>query len=348
MTSLMVKIFLGLIMGLGFGYALQRGRYCVNTAFRDITLIKDSTLLRAWALGLVVQMVGVNLLATFGVLTLDRAPFFWMANIVGGFLFGIGMVLAGGCASGTCYRTGEGMLGSMIAFLGFGIATVATDVGFLSPIQRYLRETTLQVRGETPDLANLFGVNPWIIIVVVVIPVTLWLVRASRSQYRSSGWQWQTTGLIIGAISVIAWLSSTATGRNYGLSVTGPIRSLFRYLFEGDVAFLDWGTFMLIGLLIGAGIGAYLYGESKLRLPKPSRILQSLGGGLLMGFGAQVAGGCTIGHSFTGLSVLAVSSLMTTIFIVLGAWTMVYFLFMRPAEVQARVPERKSVLELEA
>lgn len=320
-------VFSGLVVGVAFGYGLQRGRFCVNTAIRDILLIKDSTLFRAWTTAILVQMVGVHLLASFGILRLNMAPYFWVATITGGFVFGVGMVLAGGCASGICYRTGEGMIGAMLALFGFATTTVATNSGPLKPAQAFLRQWLLHP-GEEASLPGLFPVNPWIVIGPIVVLGGIWLVRSGESSHQK-GWKWQFTGTVLGIVGVLAWLTSTATGRNYGLSITGPVRTLFGYLTRGDLNLIDWGSFMLAGLLIGAFLSSYLYDEWKLRTPEPKRIFQSLGGGILMGFGAQVAGGCNIGHGFTGLSVLALSSITATLFIVLGAWTTAYLLFMR-------------------
>lgn len=320
-------VFSGTLVGMAFGYGLQRGRFCVNTAFRDILLIKDSTLFRAWVTGVLVQMIGVHLLASLGVLKLNMAPYFWVATIVGGFVFGVGMVVAGGCASGICYRTGEGMMGAMLALFGFAATTVATDTGVLSPAQTFLRQWVLYSGGQA-SLSGLLSPNPWIIIGPVAFLCGIWLFRSGRSTHQT-GWQWQVTGSLLGIVGMVAWIASTATGRNYGLSITGPARVTFSYLINGDLNLIDWGSFMLVGLLIGANLSAYFYGELKLRTPRPKRMLQSLGGGILMGFGAQVAGGCNIGHGFTGLSVLALSSITATLFIILGAWTTVYLLFMR-------------------
>ncbi len=94
--DLLLTAVLGLGIGLPFGYALQRGRFCLNSAFRDILLAKDLTLLRAWLLALLVQMVGVHLFAGLGWIELVRAPFWWQAALVGGFIFGWGMALSGG------------------------------------------------------------------------------------------------------------------------------------------------------------------------------------------------------------------------------------------------------------
>jgi hypothetical protein len=64
-------------------------------------------------------------------------------------------------------------------------------------------------------------------------------------------------------------------------------------------------------------------------------MLQAGGGGIVMGVGAQIAGGCNIGHSMTGMSVLSLGSVVTTIGILLGAWVMAYILFIRPMAAQS-------------
>ena len=325
------KLILGLIVGFALGYALQRGRFCVNTAFRDVVFVKDSTLLRAWAFAGLIQLVGVTALRSIGYFeSIEIPPFFIWASIVGGFIFGTGMVIAGGCASGTCYRVSEGMLGSLMALIVFGITAVATDVGVLNPLQQALRSVRIDVNGAPATIDGALGVNTWVIVVPLVVLVGFWLLRGRKTTYHSHGWTWPITGAVIGLVGIAAWITSTATGRPFGLSITGPIRTWFRYIVEGDNSYLDWGAFMLIGLFVGAYAGAKLFAERKLRVPKPEKVVQSLVGGALMGFGAQVAGGCNIGHSFTGMSVLSVASLVTTVSIVLGGWTAVTIMFAPP------------------
>ena len=320
----------GVIIGLAFGYALQRGRFCTNTGFRDILLVRDSTLFRAWALAVVIQLVGVTTLASLGLLPTTAPPFWWAANILGGLVFGVGMVLAGGCSSGTCYRVGEGLAGSLLALIAFGIGIVMMDRGALAPVQEALRASVVSVEGEAMTLANMFGLSAWWIVVPIVLLTVIWFLRSGRSGYRSGGWEWQAAGIALGLIATAAWLASTASGRNFGLSMTGPLRTWFGVLFEGGAA-IDWGSMLIVGLLLGALLSALANREWRWRVPKGERLLQSSFGGLLMGLGAQLAGGCTIGHSLTGLSVLSVGSLVSTLSILLGAWAMAYWLFVRPS-----------------
>lgn len=97
MSSLWKMLILGFPVGLAFGYVLQRGRFCMNSALRDIGLNKDLTLFRAYVLALLVQMVAVRAVAATGLYTLEAvAPFFWQGTLMGGFIFGVGMSFAGG------------------------------------------------------------------------------------------------------------------------------------------------------------------------------------------------------------------------------------------------------------
>jgi len=328
-------ILSGLVVGLAFGYGLQRGRFCSNTGFRDILLTADSTMFRAWALAVLVQLVGVTALSTSGFLPVTVPPFWWAANLLGGLTFGVGMVLAGGCSSGTCYRVGEGLAGSLLALIAFGAGLLIMSGGALAPLERALQGSVVSADGESLTLANLLGVNPWLVVVPLAIAVGWWLVRSGASKYRSGGWSWQVSGAALGVIGIAAWLSSAATGRVYGLSMTGPMRVWFEGIFQGGLA-LDWGAFLIVGLFLGAFLSALSHGEARWRVPKGDRLMQSIIGGLLMGFGAQLAGGCTIGHSLTGLSVLSVASVVTTVSIIGGAWATSWWMFMRPVRQMQR------------
>src|SRR5512142_731439 len=111
MASTASFILSGLIIGAAFGFVLQRGRFCMNSAYREV-LFGDYTLLRAYLLAVVVAMIGANLIEDLDWLRhmgetgavvageLERQAFVPWANIIGGYVFGMGIVLAGGCGSG--------------------------------------------------------------------------------------------------------------------------------------------------------------------------------------------------------------------------------------------------------
>ena len=286
---------------------------------------------KAWALAVIVQMAGVTLLSGLGYMPISVPPFWWAANIAGGLMFGVGMVLAGGCSSGTCYRVGEGMAGSVLALTGFGLGILLADRGALAPVEQFLRADIVSVGGDQVTLANIIGINPMWVGLAIPAAVGFWLWRGGPGNrgYASGGWAWHLSGFALGAIGIAAWLSSSSVGRECGLSMTGPLRTWFVLAFTGE-NYLDWGSVMIAGLIAGSFVAAWSHRELRWRVPRGARMLQAGGGGIIMGVGAQIAGGCNIGHSLTGLSVLSVASAVTTISILLGAWVMAYLLFIRP------------------
>lgn len=342
---MILTVILGLAVGVPLGYALQRGGFCMNTAFRSILFEKDLSLFRAYILVLLINLVAVNVLNELAVINISIAPFFWPAVIVGGLIFGAGMVLAGGCTSGTWYRAGKGMIGSILALLGFAAGATAMRYGVLRPVMEKLREPVLDVYGAEATLVNIIPIDSgwvqWVLIAVIVAAAGWWLARAPQEKFRI-GWSWQRTGLVIGGLSVAAWLASGATYRDYGLSFTQPTISLVRYLLNGDSGGINWATFLVLGVPAGAFLAAKVTGELSLRLPSPSRLLQQFGGGIVMGLGASLAGGCNIGHGITGVSALAVSSIVATLFTILGVWGTTYLIFSRAKQAVAGQAEIKN------
>jgi hypothetical protein len=206
----------------------------------------------------------------------------------------------------------------------------------LQPLQDVLRSNVIFVGGEQATLANVIGINPLWVGLGIPVAVGFWLWRggAGNRQYASGGWAWHISGFTLGAIGIAAWLSSSSVGREFGLSMTGPIRTWFVLVLSGE-NYLDWGSVMIAGLIVGSFVAAWAHKELRWRAPRGSRMLQAGGGGIIMGVGAQIAGGCNIGHSMTGMSVLSLGSVVTTFSILLGAWLMAYILFIRPMAAQS-------------
>ncbi|CAH0316002.1 hypothetical protein SRABI133_05141 [Peribacillus simplex] len=108
---------------------LQRGGFCVVGAYRDLILAKDGRMLLATFIVIALQSIGVYALNDTGVIQFGNDGFPWLGTIVGGLTFGIGMVLAGGCTTGTRYRAGEGMIGSWVALFGYMLGAAMTKYG---------------------------------------------------------------------------------------------------------------------------------------------------------------------------------------------------------------------------
>ena len=325
----MVSIVSGLIVGFVGGYALQRGGFCMHSAFRSIVFEKDHSILRTWMLILAVNIPVLLLLEQFGVIFPARAPFTPVAGLVGGLVFGVGMVLAGGCVSGTWYRASKGMTGSLVALVGFAAGGLMMTQGVFAPARVSAMGFELSIAGEEASLYNLptvfspglfpgFGLR-WIVALVVVVPLAVYLLRAPKSRF-AIGWPWYLTGAVLAVVAVAAWYFSSLEYRDYGLSIVQQTNSISSLLLLGDGAGINWASWFLIGLVPGAFAAAWKSGDLSLRVPSAARLVQNLGGGVLMGLGANLAGGCNIGHGITGVSVLSIGSIWATATTMAGVW----------------------------
>jgi uncharacterized membrane protein YedE/YeeE len=214
----------GILLGLAIGFVLQRGRMCMNTAFRDAIFIQDLTLFRAYLIALIIMIIGSNILNDMGVLTLAVQPFYPLANIIGGYVFGLGMVLTGGCGSGVWYKVGEGQFNAVVAVMGFFMGIHATATGVLSPVYRLIKSVRVPVAGHKfPTLWHIFGEGAaikWAVIAVVVIGIGIFVLKGKPfSAGKQKGFTWPVTGILLGILGVVAfWAAAVWEGFPRGLS----------------------------------------------------------------------------------------------------------------------------------
>jgi len=330
----------GLIIGAIFGFILQRGRFCMNSAFRDILLLKEYKLAKAVTISLAVLMVGFAIFAFGGIIDLNPRPFKPLAAIVGGLIFGIGMVLAAGCASGTTYRVGEGMLGSFVAAIGLTGGALMTAAGPLFEAKNTLQDIDL---GQI----TLFGefdttLTPvWMIIVGIVGLVLMfyfWGWPAIKKKREANepmikmenfkeatfkkGWPWWVTGIAIGIILTAGYIASNGV-----VGITGGWMDISQWFTTSNI--MVWAGFIIFGIILGSFLSAYIGGEFKFRVPKDGfTLVKQFIGGLLMGFGAVTASGCNVTNILGGVPQLSLHSIIVGAFIVIGCWLAAYLLFM--------------------
>nr|6LEP_A Chain A, Sulf_transp domain-containing protein [Spirochaeta thermophila] len=328
-------IWTGLLVGFLFGIVLQRGRICFNSAFRDVLLFKDNYLFKLAVFTLALEMILFVLLSQVGLMQMNPKPLNLVGNIIGGFVFGLGMVLAGGAASGVTYRVGEGLTTAWFAALFYGLGAYATKSGafswwlswvgqFKSPLS--VEESAYYVKGAGPTISSVLGLNPWIPALVIAALFILWAF-GTKTTSRETKFNWKIASVCLALVAGLGFITSTLSGRKYGLGITGGWINLFQGFLTNSP--LNWEGLEIVGIILGAGVAAAVAGEFKLRMPKnPVTYLQVGIGGLLMGIGAVTAGGCNIGHFLTGVPQLALSSWLASIFFILGNWTMAWILFL--------------------
>ncbi len=134
-----------------------------------------------------------------GLVEVPVRPFRWLANILGGLLFGVGMILSGGCSGSTWYRVGEGAIGAWVILLGFAMGATTANVGALAPLRSWLqsRELELRLGDAPPTLPSALGLPPWLVIAVLGAAALIWLARGPREPEHGK-WAWPLTGAAVG------------------------------------------------------------------------------------------------------------------------------------------------------
>lgn len=338
-------IFTGLFCGVLLGFVMQRGRFCLTGGFRDMLIAKNNRMFYALLIAICVQSVGVFALIQMGMLSYNAGAFPWLGTIAGGFVFGLGIVYAGGCATGTWYRAGEGLIGSWVALVTYMVMSAIMR----SPHATSLNQTLKTYSTEHNSIPETFGLSVWPLIAVLVT-VTVWVVsrelrkpklKVASLPPRRSGlahllfekrWHPFVTAILIGLIALLAWPLSEATGRMFGLGITSPTANILQYLVGGDSNTLNWGVFLVLGIFLGSFIAAKASREFRVRAADVGTTLRSGFGGLLMGFGASIAGGCSIGNGLVMTAMLTWQGWIGLVFMILGVWTASWILYVRPQQ----------------
>ena len=338
MAISLVDIFLALIIGLATGLVLQRGRICANTAFRNLLLIKNSELASVLIITVLVEIIGYQILELLpgSKFVSNPIPFSVLLLPLGAFIFGLGTVIAGGCAGGTCYRIGEGSLKSLLAFVGFGFGVGILVINPFKDIVDNLRtDTDWVIEGQIPSLELFLPRWVWSIIALVLLSILILVQfrKTSRLSHLRPTWTPVISGVLLGLLGIGARITSTPTGRAFGFSTTDGIGELFQAL-AGIVNLVEpetigWAGFFIIGLIGGSFVSSLMIKEFKLKVPNTKDIIKFTGGGFILGIGAMLALGCNFGHILGGIPELGISSIIATIFMILGNWCASFIVYKR-------------------
>lgn len=311
----------GLAVGGLFGAAAQRSRFCLRAATIEAGRGEPGERLGVWLVSFATALFGVQLLMAVG--AIDGSSIRVLATrgslsgaVLGGAIFGFGMVLARGCPSRLLVLTGQGNLRSLLSGLVFAVAAQASIVGILSPLRTELAGLWT-IDGRHLDIAAMAIGRP-----IGFVLAILWLVPAAALIWRRNiGGARLAAAIVAGAAIVLGWLLT------YSLSLSSfdplPIKSI---TFSGPSAhalmvflgpperLIDFDTGLIAGVFLGSFLAAYQAGELKLEgFEGGLSMRRYLFGALMMGFGAMLAGGCAVG-SVSNAVVLASTGWVALIF----------------------------------
>lgn len=318
-----------LIIGVLFGFLLQAGQFCFVSGFRNIVYQKNPRFLTALMIAVTIQSIGFYSLTAFGWLQIPEGNLPVIATLLGGFLFGGGMVLAGCCGSGAWFRSGEGLVGTWLALLSFVITLAAAQKGSL----KHWLEPLFIEPTQMDTIDSTLGISPWILIAVLLVLTALLLwyqhkhpryIPPAEGRYKRI--PLNVTAVLIGVLGIVAWLVSASYGRNFGFGISVPSANVIQYLVTGQQRYFNWGSVFVVGILIGSACSAKVRGEFALTVP-PDGItaVKRLLGGVFLGLGATLAGGCTVTNSLVATAYFSWQGWISTFAIMIGVWSFSYF-----------------------
>ena len=344
-------------VGSAVGFTLQRARLCFVSAFRDLFMLHQGRTLRGLLVGLAVGTIGFAMVMgtivpdAFAGRTPEDAHILpvGIATVAGGLLFGIGMVLAGGCVSGSLYRMGEGYVGSWVSMGGVMIGLYA-----LNRTWNWWWDLTISTAPRVWFPSNIGYTGSIVLtfaLLAAVYVASLWWERkqafvanvtirraqpappasvgddvrlALRGVFRRE-WSPLVGGVVLSMLNILLFIKYRPLGvvgeisrwaNDLGAAAGVPVgvqkgleglAGCAAALAEGASWFTD-GFMLNIGIVVGAFVAAVLAREFRLRVPRqPQRYIQSLGGGVIMGYGAGLGLGCTLGAFYSAIPSLALN-----------------------------------------
>lgn len=328
----LAKLVVGLAIGTAFGILAQRSAFCTRSAVIELFSGRIARQLPLWLVAFATAIAAMQYLIHAGAIDVGETRFFSSPQslsgaIVGGGLFGLGMILARGCASRLLVLAAGGNLRALFSVALLAATVFVTLEGPLGQMRSAIASawTTGAIGGN--DLLSGIGATPVTAVAVALAGLLAGLLLAVRRKLPVS---YIIGGLAIGMLIPAAWYLSWSLSAQVfepfqpdGLSFIRPFSGSIELIASGgsqDLLSIDVG--LVGGAVFGAFVAAVLSGNFRIRTfktPGSAPFWRYTTGALLMGFGGVLAAGCTIGAGFTGGSVLAVSSLLSLSAMILAA-----------------------------
>ena len=320
-----------LLIGLIFGAAAQHSRFCLRAATIELSQQSLGPRMAVWFLAFNAAFLSVQALIALGYLdvSLSRqiaATGSLSGAIIGGLMFGVGMILARGCASRLLVLSATGNLRAIVTGLILTLAAQASLRGFLSPAREYLA-SLWQISGGAPrDLTSQFGLSSSTLAGVAALALVFSIFLAVHRSIRPSriaaaiivglavGGGWWATYLVASHSFEVVAVSS--------VTFTGPSTDTLMGLINERGLPLEFGSGLVPGVFISAGLMALATKEAQLQRFGPDTPMESyLLGGVLMGFGSMLAGGCAVGAGMSGGAIFALTAWLALFCMWIGAVT---------------------------
>ena len=340
------------------GAIVNKTNFCTMGAVSDWVNIGDTGRMRAWVFAMVIALLGVLALEAAGIANLyaetfppyRTASFAWLRYLLGGLVFGIGMTLASGCGNKTLVRVGAGNMKSLLVLVVAAIAAYLmmwsslfekAFVPWIAPTTLHLSQHGVPNQELSSVLAAMLGMPsaPWFHLLVGVLVAAGMLLFVFRSEDFRGSRDNILGGAAVG-LAIVAgwWITSGPWGRRWkeyaemaidvpsrvqvqSYTFVSPMGDSARYLVDPDnLLLVNFCVMALAGVILGSFVYALATRSFRLEwFASGGDFARHAAGGALMGVGGVLAMGCTVGQAITGVSTLAIGSILTFFAIVIGS-----------------------------
>jgi len=307
----------GLVIGLAFGFFAQRSSFCLRSATLEVAHGRLGDRLAVWLLVFSAALIATQALLAAGLF--DTGAVRQLNNrgslsgaIVGGLMFGAGMVLTRACASRMLVLSASGNLRALLSGLVFAVVAQATRGGVLEPARTMIADLWT-IGPEQRDLLAVAGLGHHgaVAFGLLWLGAGLWLAIRNRV-----GPGTLAEAIMVGLCVAAAWwftFGHAAISFDpvsvHSLSFTGPTADVLMFVLAAPNGSLSFDLGLLPGVAAGAAVGALTGGRFRLEgFQSAGTMPRYIIGGCLMGFGGMLAGGCAVGAGVSGASVFALTA----------------------------------------
>lgn len=323
-----LALLFGLLTGVVFGVAAQRSSFCLRAATVEFARGRLGPRMAVWLLTFSTAVIWVQGARMLGLFRPEDARMMavtgsWSGAVIGGLMFGAGMVLARGCSGRLLVLAATGNLRSVVSGLIFAVVAQMALHGWLAPLRQWLAGLWVTPGGRNVDLIAALSLpeGTGLVLGLAIAALALWL--AARN---ALGWSRLVFASGVGFAVALGWVLtfSLSQAAFEPVSVTsatfsGPSANMLMFFLTENPA-LDFDIGLIPGVFLGALLSAALKGELHFQgFDGESQMRRSMFGAVLMGFGAMLAGGCAIGAGVTGGSIFAATAWLALLCMWIGA-----------------------------
>ena len=307
----------GLLTGVTFGVAAQRSRFCLRAAAVEFGRGEIGGRTTVWFLTFATALVWVQGMQLLGFADLSEArqlasPGTLSGAMIGGLIFGVGMVMARGCSGRLLVLAATGNLRAVVSGLVFAAVAQTSLHGALAPAREALAGLWITPGGADRNLLSVLGLPEaaGLVIGLLFTAIALWSAQRNRV-----GAKVLVHACGVGFAVALGWyltyslsMSSFEPVPLESASFSGPSADVLMFFLSFDTT-LDFDLGLIPGVFLGALIAAFWAGEAKWQgFDGAAAMRRYLTGAALMGFGAMLAGGCAIGAGVTGGSLFSLTA----------------------------------------